>query len=144
MQSSALHCAFMSDALNALPDDVETLKRLLLGRDELIAKLVAEIARLKRWRFGRSAERIDPELRQLQLALGELLVSSAGEAADQLAAPAEDSARIAPPHDTRRLRRAPRALPAHLPRETIVHAGQLHLSRLRRAAAPARRRHLRA
>jgi transposase len=112
----------MSDALNALPDDVATLKRLLRGRDELIAKLVAEIARLKRWRFGRSAERIDPELRQLQLALGELLVSSAGEAADQLAAPAEDSARIAPPHDTRRLRRAPRALPAHLPRETIVHA----------------------
>ena len=62
----------MSDASNALPDDVETLKRLLIGRDEMIAKLVAEIARLKRWRFGRSAERIDPALMQLQLALDEL------------------------------------------------------------------------
>ena len=41
-----------------LPDDVATLKRLLIGRDEMIAKLLAEIARLKRWRFGRSAERM--------------------------------------------------------------------------------------
>ena len=37
----------------------KTLKRLVLGRDETIAKLLAEIARLKRWRFGRSAERMD-------------------------------------------------------------------------------------
>src|SRR5262245_55787699 len=119
MHASALHCALMSDALNALPDDVATLKRLL-GRDELIAKLVAEIARLKRWRFGRSAERIDPELRQLQLALGELLVTFAPELTDQPVPPAEDSTRIAPTHPARRPRRAPRALPAHLPRQTIV------------------------
>ena len=112
----------MSDALNALPDDVATLKRLVIGRDELIAKLVAEIARLKRWRFGRSAERIDPELKQLQLALGELLLGSTREVTDQPAPPAEDSTRIAGPHGVRGLRRAPRALPAHLPRETIVHA----------------------
>ena len=112
----------MSDALDALPDDVATLKRLLIGRDELIAKLVAEIARLKRWRFGRSAERIDPELKQLQLALDELLVACAHEVCDQPAPPAEDSTRSAPTHGVRRLRRAPRVLPAHLPRETIVHA----------------------
>jgi transposase len=112
----------MSDALAALPDDVATLKRLLLGRDEMIAKLVAEIARLKRWRFGRSAERIDPALMQLQLALGELLVAPAGEVADQPAPPAEDSTRITPVHAARGVSRAPRALPAHLPRETIVHA----------------------
>jgi transposase len=112
----------MSDALDALPDDVATLKRLLIGRDELIAKLVAEIARLKRWRFGRSAERIDPELKQLQLALDELLVACAREVSDQPVPPAEDSTGIAPMRAARRLRRAPRALPAHLPRETIVHA----------------------
>jgi transposase len=112
----------MSDALDALPDDVATLKRLLLGRDELIAKLVAEIARLKRWRFGRSAERIDPELMQLQLALDELLVSSAGEGVDQPDLPVEDATRVAPAQGGRRRSRAPRALPAHLPRETIVHA----------------------
>ena len=51
----------------ALPDDIETLKRLVIGRDEMIAKLMAEIARLKRWRFGRSAERMDAALAQLQL-----------------------------------------------------------------------------
>ena len=62
----------MSDASAALPDDVETLKRLVIGRDEMIAKLLAEIARLKRWRFGRSAERIDAALMQLQLALDDL------------------------------------------------------------------------
>ena len=32
----------MSLAFNALPDDVETLKRLVIGRDETIAKLLAE------------------------------------------------------------------------------------------------------
>jgi hypothetical protein len=31
-----------------LPDDVESLKRPVLGRDETIATLLAEIARLKR------------------------------------------------------------------------------------------------
>jgi transposase len=112
----------MSDAFTALPDDVETLKRLLLGRDEMIAKLVAEIARLKRWRFGRSAERFDPTLMQLQLALDELLLAPAREVTDQSAAPAEDSTRVGPLNSARRPpARAPRALPSHLPREIIVH-----------------------
>jgi transposase len=112
----------MSDAFTALPDDVETLKRLLLGRDEMIAKLLAEIARLKRWRFGRSAERFDPTLMQLQLALDELLLAPAREVTDQSAAPAEDSTRVGPLNSARRPpARAPRALPSHLPREIIVH-----------------------
>ena len=112
----------MSDALDALPDDVDTLKRLLLGRDEMIAKLVAEIARLKRWRFGRSAERIDPALMQLQLALDELLVAPAREVTDQVAPRVEDSTHMSSASRSWRPRRAPRALPEHLPRETIVHA----------------------
>ena len=58
----------------ALPDDIETLKRLVIGRDAMIAKLMAEIARLKRWRFGRSAERMDATLQQLQLLLDDLQV----------------------------------------------------------------------
>ena len=40
---------------SSLPDDIDSLKRLLANRDDLIAKLMAEIARLKRWQFGRSA-----------------------------------------------------------------------------------------
>ena len=41
----------------------------------MIAKLMVEIARLKRWRFGRSAEQADAALLQLQLAL----IRSAGD-----------------------------------------------------------------
>jgi transposase len=109
----------MSDALNALPDDVQTLKRMLIAREEIIAKLLAEIAQLKRWRYGRSAERIDPNRMQLQLALGELLLIPE-RAADErprasLAAAERSASEPAAP-------RPARALPAHLPRETIVHA----------------------
>lgn len=73
----------MPATAHALPDDIETLKRLVIGRDEMIAKLVAEIARLKRWRFGRSAERMDTLLLQLQLALSDLQVPAADEVYDQ-------------------------------------------------------------
>jgi transposase len=109
---------------SSLPDDIAALKRLLVNRDDLIAKLMAEIARLKRWQFGRSAERIEGTLAQLQLALDDL---QAGEKkADPLPEPAvaaEDSTqetldrkKVVP------LRRASRELPAHLPRETVVHS----------------------
>lgn len=112
----------MSEASAALPDDVESLKRLVLGRDETIAKLLAEIARLKRWRFGRSAERMDAALLQLQLALDDLLLPADPAPPAPEALPAEESTQIAPSQSVRRLRRVPRALPAHLPREIIVHA----------------------
>jgi transposase len=112
----------MSLASDALPDDVETLKRLVIGRDETIAKLLAEIARLKRWRFGRSSERIDAALTQLQLALDELLVAPRdSEIPPQKPLPVEESTQTAPAKQATRLRRVPRAFPEHLPRETIVH-----------------------
>ena len=112
----------MSEASDALPDDVETLKRLVIGRDETIAKLLAEIARLKRWRFGRSAERMDAALVQLQLALDDLQPPCDPQLLDQQSLPLEESTQAPPSKSVRRLRRVPRALPAHLPRETIVHA----------------------
>jgi hypothetical protein len=55
-----------------LPKDVDMLKQLVADRDGLIAKLLAEIARLRRWQFGRSSERLDAALAQPQLALGDL------------------------------------------------------------------------
>ena len=112
----------MSEASAALPDDVETLQRLLLGRDETIAKLLAEIARLKRWRFGRSAERMDAALLQLQLSLDDLQLSAGPQAVDQETLPVEESTHQPPSNAVTRLRRVPRAFPAHLPREIIVHA----------------------
>jgi len=109
---------------SSLPDDIDSLKRLLANRDELIAKLMAEIARLKRWQFGRSAERIEGTLAQLQLALGDL---QSGEkrtdAPPEPAVAAEDSTQPAPDRKVVPLtRRASRELPAHLPRETVVHS----------------------
>jgi transposase len=105
-----------------LPDDVESLKRLVLGREETIAKLLTEIARLKRWRFGRSAERMEAALLQLQLSLDDLQLPSDAQPLDQEAVPLEDSTQSPPSNSVTRLRRVPRAFPAHLPREIIVHA----------------------
>lgn len=105
-----------------LPDDIETLKQLLISRDEIIAKLMVEIARLKRWHFGRSAEQTDAALRQLQLALSDLQVSATDEVAAPETIPVEESTVTLPLQRSPRLRRVPRAFPAHLPRETIGHA----------------------
>src|SRR5512138_3800650 len=103
----------MSDALDALPEDVATLKRLVLGRDETIAKLLAEIARLKRWRFGRSAERMDAGLAQLQLSLDDLQLPAGPQPVDQQTLPLEDSTQTPPSSPVTRSRRVPRAFPAY-------------------------------
>src|SRR5690606_8890963 len=105
---------------NALPNDVDTLKRMLVSRDETIAKLVAEIARLKRWRYGRSSERLSELMDQLQLALGDL-PEAPGESLPVPEAPV-DTSPTQPANNITVLRRRPRAFPTHLPRETIVHA----------------------
>ena len=60
----------MLDA-NALPDDVATLKRLLLERDREVEHLKLQLARLRRWKFGQSSESLK-EAGQLSLTLEEL------------------------------------------------------------------------
>lgn len=105
-----------------LPSDVEALKQLVADRDGLIAKLLAEIARLKRWQFGRSSERLDAALAQLQLALGDLPAAVAPVASAQQDLPAEESTQAPARSRVLPLRRAPRSFPVHLPRETVVHA----------------------
>lgn len=76
---------------SSLPDDIAALRRLLANRDDLITKLMAEIARLKRWQFGRSAERIDDALAQLQLALGDLQSGDTKTTPSEPTVAAEDS-----------------------------------------------------
>ena len=107
---------------NSLPDDVATLKALVVSRDETISKLVAEIARLKRWRFGRSAERMDGTLLQLQLLLEEREEPVDLQRGGQEVVPLEESTEVRAMTRSARFRRVPRALPTHLPRQTIVHA----------------------
>ncbi len=106
-----------------LPDDIHTLKQLLieergarenaeaqlLSRQLEIQALKLQIAHLKRLQFGRSSEQLDQKIGQLELALEDL------EAAEG-AAPASVSE---PPSSRSKPIRRP--LPAHLPRETVVH-----------------------
>jgi transposase len=116
----------MSHAL--LPNDVESLKALviaqrvaldaahvtLLSREVEIEKLKIELARLKRLRFGRSSEKLDERIAQLELTLEEL---EASETELKAPLPIDEPAQPAP--------RAPpvrRPLPQHLPRETELHA----------------------
>lgn len=108
-----------------LPDDIESLKRLVLEQlDEMqatraaliieqlkVEKLRFEIARLKRERYGRSSEQMDTKLDQLELTIEDLEAS-------QAALP--ESLRPPPPPPGEKPVR--RALPKDLPREEIVHA----------------------
>jgi transposase len=108
--------------VTSLPDDIDALKRLVISRDEMIAKLVTELARLRRWNWGRSAERFEGTLAQLQLALDDLLGEEKIVDSPEPPAPvAEDSTQESAKQKVVPLRRASRTLPAHLPRETVVH-----------------------
>ncbi|WP_293026018.1 IS66 family transposase [Pandoraea sp.] len=109
---------------STLPDDIATLKRMLASREETIERLLAEIARLKRWQYGRSSERMVELMGQLQLALDDppvpgqeaKLTCAAVAPAEDIAPEIGETAKVVP------LRRKSREFPAHLPRETIVHA----------------------
>jgi transposase len=106
-----------------LPNDVESLKRLvieahaalqaaearLLSRQLEIENLKLQIAQLRRMKFGRSSERFDEQIRQLEFKLEELESEEASLPTPPMpgAAPRKMSPR--------------RALPAHLPREKLLH-----------------------
>ncbi len=100
-----------------LPADVEILQRLvreqqvaLRSHELLISKLKFELARLKRLQFGRSSERVDQRIAQLELTLGELAAELPAEL------------KLLPPAIRPTNKPVRRPLPAHLPRETIQHA----------------------
>ena len=106
----------MSSTGDDLPEDIEALKRmvrehraLLDARQAEIHRLRLLIAKLKRLQFGRSSERLDREIEQLELQLDELEAETAPVA---MATPTE-------PSESAPARR--RALPEHLPRERLVH-----------------------
>ncbi len=104
-----------------LPNDVESLKRLviesraaldsvssLLRHRELeIEKLKFQLARLKRLKFGRSSESLDQRIAQLELTIEEL------ETTEASVSPPPIRAAVAKP--------VRRPLPAHLPREAVIH-----------------------
>jgi transposase len=102
-------------------------ERVIAVRDaELYAKtlqienLKAQLAILRRSRYGRSSEKLDQEIEQLELLLGELEegVAEGRTRAEQVAkspaAPRRDKRKGHTPHGRK-------PLPEHLPREEIVH-----------------------
>jgi len=114
-----------------LPNDVEALKAIITEREAALAarstaleaaearliaqkleleKLRFEIACLKRMKYGRSSEQLDAQITQMQLTLEDLEASLA-EKPEHLRPIPKD-----PP-----VKPARRALPAHLPREELVH-----------------------
>src|SRR3990172_4847620 len=108
--------------LNArdLPDDIETLKGLIIDqqtrlteRDHEIEHLKLLIAKLRRLQFGRSSEKLDAKIGQLELLVEELEANRAGQAARAAASPIAEA--------VQRERPARRALPPALPRETVGH-----------------------
>src|ERR1700743_1286897 len=108
-----------------LPNDIDALKGLIVEHSRALEfaealcisqkleleKLRFQIAVMKRERYGRSSEQLDPQLTQMQLSIEDLAASLAEE-----------------PQEVRPVSKEPvqqsvrRALPAHLPREEIVHA----------------------
>lgn len=115
----------MGQSLSDLPDDVENLRAIIAAqaedlarqsqklhsRDTLIEKLKAQLAVLRRARFGASSEKIERSIEQLELALEDI------EAAD---AEFEVSARsVSGSREKTKPSRQP--LPDHLPRQELVH-----------------------
>jgi transposase len=108
--------------LNArdLPDDIETLKRLIIEREMALAERDHEIehlklliAKLRRLQFGRSSEKLEAKIGQLELLVEELEANRATREAN-----APEAAAAKP---EQRERPARRPLPERLPRETVEH-----------------------
>jgi transposase len=122
----------VTSAADSLPDDVATLKAMLLAeraartamqaeaqaRALEIEKLKFAIARLRRERFGTSSERAARLIDQLELQLADLEESAA---ASELAAEAAISEAKIEVSGFARRKPARRPLPEHLPRERVVY-----------------------
>ena len=129
----------MSLASMPLPSDPAALRALAAGlqaelaRKELeiaanaaeihaktlhIEKLKVQLATLRRSRFGRSSEKLEGEIEQLELLIGELETDQA-EAESRAEV---DPVRPDPAKPRPRRAAVRRPLPAHLPREIVTHA----------------------
>jgi transposase len=121
----------MSLATAELPRDPDALRAFALalqaqlGRSEAeskakdltIEKLEHQLAVLKRARFGRSSEKLDRQIEQLELILGDLEETRAEAAAHGDAA----AEAVGAPAPERKVRGPKKPLPADLPREIVRH-----------------------
>ena len=115
----------MAIDLSVLPDEVRALiasqaatilrqQAALDGQAARIEQLRAQLAKLRRMQFGRSSEKLDAAITQLELALEDL---EEEQGVQEAAIPAaEPSAALG------YARPARRSLPEHLPRHVVEHA----------------------
>jgi hypothetical protein len=108
-----------------LPSDPEALKAFapalqaeLYVKTLHLEKLKAQLAVLKRARYERSSEKLNGEIEQLELTIGEL-EEGVAESQARTAAAAQTS--DAKPPRPRRETSGRQPLPEHLPRETAQH-----------------------
>jgi hypothetical protein len=90
--------------------------KLIVSRDSEIEQLKLLIAKLRRMQFGRSSEKLDRQIEQLELQLEALQVNEA----EIVAAMPEKIASVEPV-----ARSVRRPLAAHLPREVRTHLPKL-------------------
>ncbi|SDF12663.1 transposase, partial [Rhodospira trueperi] len=134
----------MTPTPETLPDDPAVLKAMLLAKTEEVSRMATSlrayeamvealklrIARLKRQKFGRSSEKIDREIAQLELALEGLEVARAvaepapagdeeSDTASENDAPPSPDPTPSPEKTTPRRRGKPKVAP-DTPRERIV------------------------
>jgi transposase len=121
---------------DSLPDDVETLKRLLLARDAELARARAEassaealishlrltIEKMRRELYGQRSERKAHLLDQMELELEELEAAAAEDklAVEKAMAAAEETTAV---RGFTRKKPARKPFPAHLPRERVIVPG---------------------
>ena len=136
----------MSRTAADLPEDPAELRRFaealaaeVHAKTLLIEKLKMQLAMLRRARFGRSSEKLDRDIEQLELLIGDMEESDAER---QARSEAVDSGASSSTPKKKPSVRAP--LPDHLPLETIAPRRALRLPDLRREQIrPDRRRRAR-
>jgi transposase len=106
--------------LDALRAFAAALQAELYAKTLHIEKLKAQLATLRRARFGQSSEKLDRQIDLLELVIGDLEEAEArNEARQEKAAASSGSSPLAkPPRVGNR-----RPLPDHLPREVVTHPG---------------------
>jgi transposase len=117
----------MSLATAELPSDLDALRAFaaalqaeLYAKTLHIEKLKAQLATLRRAKFGQSSEKLDRQIDLLELVIGDLEEAEAADEARQEAAAATPGQALASKPQRAGNRRP---LPDHLPREIVAHAG---------------------
>lgn len=104
----------MKTAAQTLPNNPELLQQIIKNQQAVILSLQAQLAALKRHRFGRSSEKLDTKIEQLELMLDEMAYLGVGVDVD-IAQPDQDTPSEVKSKPVRQ------KLPDDLPREDITH-----------------------